>query len=261
MNQPESDDGLFDHCPWLYAEQASQAQRAAQERRRKRLLAGAGTGAGTVRLGEGCFVAQTAAVYPDHLDLGDRSYIAAHAYVTGDIRTGADCTMNPFTVVRGTVTLGNGVRVGAHSSLLGFNHGTAPDLPVHRQPVTSRGITIGDDVWIGSHVVVLDGVTIGDHCVIGAGAVVTKDLPAWTMAAGNPARRIRDRRDPREAGPGSGAEGSAAPASASAGTALPGSAVGEGAVPGNAAEDRAVPGGAAAAGAPPRGGDQRSADD
>ncbi|MGX5212274.1 acyltransferase [Streptomyces violaceus] len=209
MNQPESDDGLFDHCPWLYAEQASQAQRAAQERRRKRLLAGAGT----VRLGEGCFVAQTAAVYPDHLDLGDRSYIAAHAYVTGGIRTGADCTINPFTVVRGTVTLGNGVRVGAHSSLLGFNHGTAPGLPVHRQPVTSRGITIGDDVWIGSHVVVLDGVTVGDHCVIGAGAVVTKDLPAWTMAAGNPARRIRDRRDPREAGPGRGAEGSTAPAS------------------------------------------------
>ncbi|CAM5715018.1 hypothetical protein SPURM210S_07712 [Streptomyces purpurascens] len=207
MNQPESDDGLFDHCPWLYAEQASQAQRAAQEQRRKRLLAGAGT----VQLGEGCFVARTAAVYPDHLDLGDRSYIAAHAYVTGDIRTGADCTINPFTVVRGTVALGDGVRVGAHSSLLGFNHGTDPDLPVHRQPVTSRGITIGDDVWIGSHVVVLDGVTIGDHCVIGAGAVVTKDLPAWTMAAGNPARRIRDRRDPREAEPGRGTGGSTAP--------------------------------------------------
>jgi hypothetical protein len=49
-------------------------------------------------------------------------------------------------------------------------------------------------VWIGSHVVVVDGVTIGDHCVIGAGAVVTKDVPAWTVAAGNPARRIRDRR-------------------------------------------------------------------
>ncbi|SOR78706.1 MULTISPECIES: acyltransferase [Streptomyces] len=198
MSQPQSDDdGLLDHCPWLYAEQASEGQRAAQEQRQKRLLGVAGAGAASVRLGEGCFVAETAAVYPEHLSLGDRSYIAAHAYVTGDIRTGADCTINPFTVVRGTVTLGNGVRVGAHSSLLGFNHGSAPDLPVHQQPVTSRGITVGDDVWIGSHVVVVDGVTIGDHCVIGAGAVVTKDLPAWTVAAGNPAHRIRDRRDPR----------------------------------------------------------------
>ncbi|GAA4332852.1 hypothetical protein GCM10023086_63870 [Streptomyces venetus] len=193
MNHPGNDDGLFDHCPWLFAEQASDAQRAAQEQRQKELLAGAGP----VRLGEDCFVAGTAAVHPDVLHLGDRSYIAAHAYVTGDIRLGADCTINPFTVVRGTVTLGNGVRVGAHSSLLGFNHGTAPGLPVHQQPVTSRGITVGDDVWIGSHVVVVDGVTIGDHCVVGAGAVVTKDLPAWTVAAGNPARRIRDRREPR----------------------------------------------------------------
>ncbi|MFJ4566281.1 DapH/DapD/GlmU-related protein [Streptomyces caelestis] len=200
MNQPESDDdGLFDHCPWRYAEQATEGQRAAQEQRQKRLLGGAGPV--SVRLGEGCFVAETAAVYPDVLHLGDRSYIAAHAYVTGEIRTGADCTLNPFTVVRGTVTLGDGVRIGAHSSLLAFNHGTAPELPVHRQPVTTRGITVGDDVWIGSHVVVVDGVTIGDHCVIGAGAVVTKNLPAWTVAAGNPARRIRDRREARVPAP------------------------------------------------------------
>ncbi|MFF5370694.1 acyltransferase [Streptomyces sp. NPDC013187] len=195
MNQPSHDDSLFDHCPWLFAERASDGQRAAQEERQRRLLAGPGE----VRLGEGCFVARTAAVHPDVLHLGDRSYIAAHAYVTDAIRTGADCTINPFTVVRGTVTLGDGVRVGAHSSLLGFNHGSAPDLPVHQQPVISRGITVGDDVWIGSHVIVVDGVTIGDHCVIGAGAVVTKDLPAWTVAAGNPARRIRDRREPRGA--------------------------------------------------------------
>ncbi|MFF5960963.1 acyltransferase [Streptomyces luteogriseus] len=194
MNQPSDDDSLFDHCPWLFAGQASDGQRAAQEERQKRLLGGPGE----VRLGEDCFVAETAAVHPDVLHLGDRSYIAAHAYVTDTIRTGADCTVNPFTVVRGTVTLGDGVRIGAHSSLLGFNHGSAPDLPVHRQPVTSRGITVGDDVWIGSHVVVVDGVTIGDHCVIGAGAVVTKDLPAWSVAAGNPARRHRDRREPRE---------------------------------------------------------------
>ncbi|MDQ1015924.1 acyltransferase [Streptomyces afghaniensis] len=212
MNQPETDDGLFDHCPWLYARQATAGQRAAQEQRQKRLLGGTGAGPGAayVRLGEGCFVAETAAVYPERLSLGDRSYIAAHAYVTGEIRTGDDCTINPFTVVRGTVTLGNGVRIGAHSSLLGFNHGSSPDLPVHQQAVTSAGITVGDDVWIGSHVVVVDGVTIGDHCVIGAGAVVTKDLPAWTVAAGNPARRIRDRREPREAGRRAGVPGGVA---------------------------------------------------
>ena len=187
-------DGHFDHCPWLFADRATAEQRAAQAERQQSLLR---VGAGRVRIGEGCFVAETAAVYPDHLELGDRSYIAAHAYVTDDVRTGADCSINPFAVVRGTVRLGDGVRIGAHSSLLGFNHGSAPELPVHRQPVTSKGITVGDDVWIGSQVVIVDGIAIGDHCVIGAGAVVTKDLPAWTVAAGNPARRLRDRRETR----------------------------------------------------------------
>ncbi|WP_208637149.1 hypothetical protein [Streptomyces swartbergensis] len=88
MNQPESDDhGLFDHCPWLYAEQASQGQRAEQEQRRKRPAGGAGSGSASesVCLGEGCVVAETAAVFPEHLYLGDRSCVAGQAYVTEDI--------------------------------------------------------------------------------------------------------------------------------------------------------------------------------
>lgn len=195
MNQNTSgDDGYFDHCPWMFVKQASTEQRAAQGEWQQALVA-----AGRISIGEDCFVARTAAVYPGRLELGDRSYIAAHAYVTDEVRTGADCSINPFAVVRGTVRLGDGVRIGAHSSLLGFNHTAEPDLPVHRQPITSKGITIGDDVWIGSHVVIVDGVTIGEHCVIGAGSVVTKDLPAWTVAAGNPARRLRDRRASRHA--------------------------------------------------------------
>ncbi|WP_216591223.1 acyltransferase [Streptomyces brasiliscabiei] len=197
----------LDHCPWLFEKEATQEQRAAQEERQRSLD-------GESEVGARCYVAGSAAVHTDVLRLGDDSYIAAHAYVTGTLTTGTDCTLNPFTVVRGTVSLGTGVRVGAHTSLLGFNHSTAPGLPVFRQPQTSRGITVGDDVWIGSHVVVVDGVTIGDHCVIGAGAVVTKDVPAWTVAAGNPARRIRDR---RETGGGEGARGTDAGASAGAG--------------------------------------------
>jgi acetyltransferase-like isoleucine patch superfamily enzyme len=189
VGQAAHDDGHFEHCPWLFAAQASDDQHTAQSRLQTALAAG-----GTAEIGERCFIAASAAVYPDRLRLGSDSYIAAHAYVTGEIHAGSDCTLNPFTTVRGTVRLGDGVRIGAHSSLLGFNHATAIERPIHRQPQTSRGINVGDDVWIGSHVVVLDGVTIGDHCIIGAGAVVTKDIPAWSVAVGNPARVIRDRR-------------------------------------------------------------------
>lgn len=188
----------FDHCPWLFADEATEEQRAAQ----REVLRALG---GDTEIGERCYVAASAAVFPDRLRLGDDSYIAAHAYVTGELSTGSHCTLNPFTTVRGDVVLGDGVRIGAHTSLLGFNHSMAPDRPVHRQPLTSRGIRVGDDVWIGSHVIVVDGVTVGDHCVIGAGAVVTKDLPAWSVAAGNPARVLRDRREvsgTKGAGPG-----------------------------------------------------------
>ncbi|WP_128376472.1 acyltransferase [Streptomyces cavernae] len=188
--QQEADVRHFDHCPWLFAAEAAEEQRVVQRERQRNI-------GGDSEVGERCYVAESAAVFPDLLRLGDDSYIAAHAYVTGELTTGADCTLNPYATVRGTVNLGNGVRIGAHTSLLGFNHSMAPDRPVFQQPLTSQGITIGDDVWIGSHVVVVDGVTIGDHCVIGAGAVVTKDVPAWTVAAGNPARPLRDRRGAR----------------------------------------------------------------
>lgn len=176
------DDAYFDYCPWDFVGRASAGQRAAQDAHQRRL---AESGA---RLGQRCYVSPAAGVFTDTLRLGADSYIAGHAYVTGDLTAGDDCTVNPYATVRGRITLGDGVRIGAHSSLLGFNHGFAPDRPVHRQPLTGKGITVGDDVWIGSHVVVLDGVTIGDHCVVGAGAVVTKDLAPWTVAAGNPAR-------------------------------------------------------------------------
>ncbi len=52
-------------------------------------------------------------------------------------------------------------------------------------------IRIGNNVWIGAHVCVLPGVTIGDNCVIGAGSVVNKDIPAGSLAAGNPCKVIR----------------------------------------------------------------------
>ena len=54
-----------------------------------------------------------------------------------------------------------------------------------------KPIAIGNDVWVGGNVTILPGVTIGDRCVIGAGSVVTKDIPADSFAAGNPAKVIR----------------------------------------------------------------------
>lgn len=147
--------------------------------------------------GDEVFVSPLSAVFADVLVLGDRTYLSGNTCLWGTITLGADCTLNPYSELRGKVTTGDGVRIGAHVSILGFNHEMEPELPVHQQGLTSIGITIGDDVWIGSHAVVVDGVSIGSHSVIGAGAVVTRPVPEWAVVAGNPARQIGDRRHRR----------------------------------------------------------------
>jgi acetyltransferase-like isoleucine patch superfamily enzyme len=68
-----------------------------------------------------------------------------------------------------------------------------PEKPVPWQGFTSKGPTrIGDNCWLGANVVVTSGVTIGERCVIGANSVVTQDVPPRTIAAGAPARVIRE---------------------------------------------------------------------
>lgn len=69
------------------------------------------------------------------------------------------------------------------------------DIPMNQQGFEAeRPVTIGNDVWIGDRVTILPGVTIEDGCIIGAGAVVTRDIPAYSIAAGIPARVIKQRK-------------------------------------------------------------------
>ncbi len=90
------------------------------------------------------------------------------------------------------ITIGDDVQIGPNVQLL------TPTHPVEAEPrrakwEAARPITIGDNAWLGGGVIVLPAVTIGANTVVGAGAVVTRDLPAGVVAAGNPARVIRSR--------------------------------------------------------------------
>ncbi|MYW70403.1 acyltransferase [Streptomyces sp. SID8379] len=185
---PQPGHHVFDYTPWNYWTDADDHDRDQQRRVQQALK----KDNESYQFGENTFVSPLAAVQNEHLVLGAHSYIAAGAYLTGTLNTGRDCTINPYTTVRGAIELGDAVRIGAHTSLLAFNHGFE-DLhtEVFRQPITSQGIRIGNDVWIGSHVVVLDGITVGDGAVIGAGSVVTKDVPPAAVVGGNPARVLR----------------------------------------------------------------------
>ena len=67
-------------------------------------------------------------------------------------------------------------------------------VPVRRQTFRRAKTVIEDDVWIGYGAIILRGVTVGRGAVVGAGAVVTKDVPAWAVSVGVPARVMRSRR-------------------------------------------------------------------
>ena len=88
------------------------------------------------------------------------------------------------------ITFGDNCLLGPNVSIYTAGH------PVHPDSRRSRyeygiAVTIGNDVWLGGSTVVCPGVTIGDGCVIGAGSVVTRDIPPYSIAAGNPCRVIR----------------------------------------------------------------------
>lgn len=114
----------------------------------------------------------------------------------GDIRIGDHCSVNPFAIVygHGGVRIGNGVRIAAHTVIIPANHGLATDgVPAYAAPIEALGIEIGDNVWIGAGVRVLDGVRIGNNAVVGAGSVVTRNVAAGATVAGVPAVVIRQR--------------------------------------------------------------------
>jgi len=94
----------------------------------------------------------------------------------------------------GNVKIGKRCLIAAHSGIFANNHNyTDPFKYIADQGVTCKGITIEDDCWLGHAVTVVDGITIGKGSVIGAGAVVTKDIPPYSIAVGTPARVIKSR--------------------------------------------------------------------
>ena len=94
------------------------------------------------------------------------------------------------------VTLGSHVMMGPDVLIFTQNHQTADtEIPMREQGMEPlKPVVIGDDVWIGARVCILPGVTIGQGAVIGACAVVSKDVPAYSVAVGNPARVVKKRK-------------------------------------------------------------------
>lgn len=95
----------------------------------------------------------------------------------------------------GNVKIGNSLLAGRFCLITDNSHGMInyEELSTHPidRPLSHKDVSIGDNVWLGDAVRILPGVTIGNGCIIGAGSIVTKDVPDFCVAAGNPARIIK----------------------------------------------------------------------
>ncbi|WP_020575713.1 sugar O-acetyltransferase [Actinopolymorpha alba] len=126
--------------------------------------------------------------------LDETAFVRAPIYVD----YGSHITVGPRTFINmgltaldvAPITIGADCQIGPHVQLLTPTHPVAPQ-PRRDKLEAAKPITIGDNVWLGGGVIVCPGVSIGDNSVVGAGSVVTRDIPANSLAVGNPARVIR----------------------------------------------------------------------
>jgi acetyltransferase-like isoleucine patch superfamily enzyme len=128
-------------------------------------------------------------------ELGEDSTIEDFSAINngvGDVIIGDRTKIGLSNTIIGPVTIGNDIRLAQNITLSGLNHNYEDvNMPIHVQGVSTSPIVIEDETWIGANVVVLAGVTIGRHCIVAAGSVVTKNIPPYSVAVGNPARVLK----------------------------------------------------------------------
>jgi len=164
--------------------------------------------ADNVRLGKGVYLDHGVYLHacPGGITIGDESMVMKNAILHvynfrnlphSHITIGRRSLIGESCILRGQggITIGDDVYLGTLVQILAVNHVFYDTTrPISMQGITAQGISIGDGSWIGSGAIILDGVRIGRNVVVGAGAVVTRDVPDYCIAVGNPARVIRNLR-------------------------------------------------------------------
>lgn len=124
------------------------------------------------------------------VNIGRNCRIHRNTFIGNNSGIGRRCEIN------NGVTIGENVMMGPDVIIYTQNHCTTnTEIPMRKQGMTElRPVTIEDDVWIGARVCILPGVTIGHGSVVGACAVVSKSIPPYSVAVGNPARVVKVRK-------------------------------------------------------------------
>ena len=144
--------------------------------------------------------------HPETISIGDNTAFSKGLFLTSwpfieDITPmiiiGKNCSFGAYNHITcaNKIEIGEGVLTGKWVTISDNSHGKTTldhlQFRPQRRPLYSKGpVIIGDNVWIGDKVTILPGVTIGNNAVIGANTVVTKDVPAYSIAVGNPCKII-----------------------------------------------------------------------
>ncbi len=127
--------------------------------------------------------------------LGEKSTVEEYCVIdngVGDVIVGNNTRIGLRNTIIGPVKIGDHVILAQNVVLSGLNHNYEDiSKPIHLQGINVNSIIIDDDSWIGANSVITAGVKIGKHSIIGGGSVVTKDVPPFSIVAGNPARMIK----------------------------------------------------------------------
>jgi len=135
-----------------------------------------------VKLGNRCIL------QPDIFFNFDHYWTPGPSIVIGDrVFIGRGCEFN----IRNRLDIGDDCLIASGCTFSDSNHDRNSDQPMNRQPVESKPIAVGRNVWIGARCVILQGVAIGDGAVVGAGAVVTKSIPPGEVWGGVPAKPLK----------------------------------------------------------------------
>lgn len=136
-------------------------------------------------IGEGTRVWQFAVVLKE-ATIGRDCNICAHTLIENDVVLGDNVTVKSGVYIWDGTTIGNNVFIGPCAT---FTNDKMPRSKVY--PEAFARITIEDNASIGANATLLPGITIGKHAMVGAGSVVTKDVPAYAVVVGNPAKIIK----------------------------------------------------------------------
>jgi acetyltransferase-like isoleucine patch superfamily enzyme len=156
-----------------------------------------------MKIGSGTTIPSIRATWPHKVKIGSACLIEPDIYfkfdgiwepdvsicIGNNVFIGRSCEFN----IRKRIVVGDDSLIASGCKFIDHDHGIFQDIPMRRQCGPEGEIHIGNDVWLGTNVVVLKRVHIGNGAVVAAGAVVTKNIPAGEIWGGIPARKIGDR--------------------------------------------------------------------